>query len=370
MNKLPALSELGPVRLVSHAEQMGMGFEDVVVLLASDEHFAPYMAVALQSIVEHVSPERHYDIVVLTRNMSQQTIDTLVGHTRHPNVKLGFLDAETALKGTHLPCHGHFRPETFFRLLAPWLLPQVRKAIYLDSDLVVLEDLSELFDISVEGYLLAATRDADMLGQMGGYDSTVGPYLSQELGLRDPSLYFQAGVVMLNLEAFRHVFSVTDMLSLSTRKLWRWLDQDILNMLADGKYVTLDMRWNTLMDWKRLRRANIIAQAPDDIREQYEQARMQPAIVHFAGPDDRPWDYPECDMAAYFWEYAQRSAFIAELERRLRLSRGSLGGRANRAKVDLIFKGVMPLFDHLCPPGSERRTRVIKGYVALGGDIT
>lgn len=357
-------------KLASTAQEMGLNFEDVVIVLATDEVFAPYMAVTLESIVEASSKDRHYDIVVLSRDISQQSIDRIVSHTKAPQVSLGFLDAETALQGTKLPHHGHFRPETFFRLLAPWMLPQCSKAIYLDSDLVVLEDPATLFDTNVEGYLLAATRDADTVGQIHGYDGTVEPYLRNEMKLSNPELYFQAGVLLLNLSAFREVFTIEDMLNLATIKVWRWLDQDILNMLADGKYVELDMRWNTLMDWKHLRRNHIIAQAPTAIRKQYDRARSNPAIVHFAGPDDRPWLYPDCDMGEYFWDFAQRSTFIDVLLQRLEKSQSSLSGRLNRVKVDAIFKAIMPGFDYVCPPGSKRRTQVIRSYVALGGDIT
>lgn len=370
MPSITSVGSKGPVRLSLTADEMGLGFSDVVIVFASNEYFAPYMAVALESVVEAASPERHYDIVILTRDITQQTMETLVAHVGSSNVSIGFLDAESALQGTKLPHHGHFRPETFFRLLAPWMLPHCDKAIYLDSDLVVLDDPARLFDIGVDGYLLAATRDADTIGQLEGYDHTVGPYLADDLGLSDPYQYFQAGVLLLNLKAFRHIFTIEDMLRLSTVRVWRWLDQDILNMLADGKYVRLDMRWNTLMDWKALRRDHIIAQAPQDIRSQYDAARDDPAIVHFAGPDDRPWDYPDCDMGDYFWRFAQRSAFLDVLEQRLDSSQHSARGRLNRVKVDVIFKGIMPAFDRICPPGSKRRTRVIQGYVAIGGDIT
>lgn len=355
--------------LSSSADEMGLSFEDVVVVLASNEFFTPYMGVAIQSLVENASEDRHYDIVVLTRDITQRSIDTIVGHLPYPNVKVGFLDAESALKGTKLPHHGHFRPETFYRLLAPWLLPTVDKAVYLDSDLVVLSDIARLFDTEVGGHLLAATRDADTAGMVGGYNATVGPYLTDEMKLSDPSQYFQAGVLVMNLESFRYAFTIEDMLKLSTVRVWRWLDQDILNMLADGNYVHLDMRWNTLMNWKGIRRDKIIAQAPPELREQYERARQDPWIVHYAGPDDRPWDYPGCDMGDYFWDYARRSAFYDVLESRLDTSRHTPAGRLDRMKVGFIFKGVMPVVDHAFPPGSKRRTVLIKSYMAIGGDI-
>lgn len=358
------------VRLARTQEELGCALDDVVILLASNEFFAPYMAVAVQSISENASPSRHYDIIVLTRDIQQKTMDAITNNIHTPNVHIGFLDVKKALAGVNLPYHGHFRPETYFRLLAPWILPNLKKAIYLDSDLVVLDDLAELFDTNIDGYLLAATPDADTIGQLEGYDDTVGPYLMRDLNLSDPYSYFQAGVLVMNLEAFRDVFTIDDMLKISCVRTWRWLDQDILNMLADGSYVRLPMRWNTLMDWKGLRKNHIIAQAPIEIRQKYDEARADPAVIHYAGPEDRPWDHPDCDFGVYFWEYANRSALIKELEQRLEDAQHTFTGNFKKAKADTIFRGIIPAFDACCPPGTKRRTHLIKAYVKLGGDLT
>ena len=59
-------------RLSCTVEEMGLALDDVVILLACNEYFVPYTAVAIQSIVEHMSPDRHYDIVVLTRDLTQR----------------------------------------------------------------------------------------------------------------------------------------------------------------------------------------------------------------------------------------------------------------------------------------------------------
>lgn len=144
---------------------LGLSLDDVVVVFAASENFVPYLSVALQSLIEHASAERRYDIVVLTRDISPSSMITLSRQVNRDNIGIGFLDAEAAIGNRKLPHYGHFRLETYFRLLAPSLLPSVRKAVYLDSDLVVLADIAELWDMDVEGYLLGATRDADKIGR-------------------------------------------------------------------------------------------------------------------------------------------------------------------------------------------------------------
>ena len=362
-----ARNPLSSTMLASTSEDLDLPLDDVVVVFACSENFVPYLSVAVQSIIENASLTRRYDIVVLTRDISPASMITLTRQAKSDNVDIGFLDVDAALGDIKLPHHGHFRPETYYRLLSPQLLPNVDKAIYLDSDLIVCDDVAKLYDVDVRGYKLAATRDADTIGQIDGYDATVGPYLKNELGMSDPHDYFQAGVLLMNLAELRRTITPEEFLDLSTQRMWRWLDQDILNKVVNGEYVRVHMRWNYLMDWQHLRRTHIIANAPADVRAEYEEAAADPAIIHFAGPDNRPWLYPDADRAERFWRYAMRSPYLDEIRGQLEESRASAAGLAKRLQVIAIYKGIMPAFDKVCPAGSRRRDAVIRTYMALGG---
>ena len=353
--------------LASTSGDLDLPLNDVVIVFACSENFVPYLSVALQSIADNVSARRRYDIIVLTRNISPASMITLTRQVKSDNLGIGFLDVDAALGDIELPHHGHFRPETYYRLLAPSLLPNVDKAIYLDSDLIVDADVAKLFDTDVEGYPLAATRDADTLGQICGYDASVGPYLKNELGMKDPMDYFQAGVVLMNLAYLREHVSPDEFLAISTERMWRWLDQDVLNKVANGHYVRVHMRWNYLMDWQHLRRTHIVACAPADVRREYAEAAADPAIIHFAGPDNRPWLYTDADCADLFWKYAMRCPYLDELRGQLEESRASAAGLAKRLQVIALYKGIMPAFDKVCPAGTHRRNAIIKTYMRAGG---
>lgn len=358
---------LSSTMLASSSVDLDLPLSDVVIVFACSESFVPYLSVATQSIIENADPRRRYDIIVLTRDISPASMITLTRQVKSEHVGIGFLDVDAALGDIELPHHGHFRPETYYRLLAPQLLPNVDKAIYLDSDLIVCDDIAKLYDVDVTGYPLAATRDADTIGQIDGYDTTVGPYLKDELGMSDPHDYFQAGVLLMNLARIRSTVTPEEFLELSTQRMWRWLDQDVLNKVVNGNYVRVHMRWNYLMDWQHLRRTHIVANAPEDVRTEYDEAAKNPAIIHFAGPDNRPWLYPDADRADDFWHYAMGSPYLDEIRGQLEDSRATAGGLAKRLQVIAIYKGIMPAFDKVCPAGSRRREAVIRTYMGLGG---
>lgn len=358
---------LSSTMLASSSVDLDLPLSDVVIVFACSENFVPYLSVATQSITENASAQRRYDIIVLTRDISPASMITLTRQVKSENVGIGFLDVDAALGDIELPHHGHFRPETYYRLLAPQLLSNVDKAIYLDSDLIVCDDIAKLYDVDVTGYPLAATRDADTIGQIDGYDTTVGPYLKNELGMSDPHDYFQAGVLLMNLAQLRATVTPDEFLELSTARMWRWLDQDVLNKVVDGNYVRVHMRWNYLMDWQHLRRSHIIANAPANVRAEYDEAAADPAIIHFAGPDNRPWLYPDADRADDFWQYAMHSPYLDEIRGQLEESRASAAGLAKRLQVIALYKGIMPAFDKVCPSGTRRRAAVIRTYMGLGG---
>ena len=360
-------SPLSRTMLSTSSTGLDLPLNDVVIVFACSENFVPYLSVAIQSIVDNASNDRRYDIIVLTRDLSPTSMVTLTRQTKGVNVGIGFLDVDAALGDIKLPHHGHFRPETYYRLLAPQLLPNVNKAIYLDSDLIVDSDIAELYDYDVQGFKLGATRDADTLGQIDGYDATVGPYLRDELGMDDPHDYFQAGVLLMNLAELRRTVTAQEFLAISTERMWRWLDQDVLNKVVNGEYVRIPMKWNYLMDWQHLRRTHIVSNAAPDVREEYDEARRDARIVHFAGPDNRPWLYPDADGADLFWRYAQRSPYLEEIRAQLEDSRATVKGLAKRLQVIALYKGIMPAFDKTCPGGSKRREAIIKTYNALGG---
>lgn len=366
--------------LAKSSSELDLSFADVVVLLASNERFAPYASVVVQSLIEHASPDRTYDIVVLTNDISQTSARRLIGQTENSpfgNVGLDLLDAEAVLDGLKLPNRGRFRAAAHYRLLAPELLPQVAKAVYLDADLVVLHDVAELFDVDLDGKFLAAVHDADTAGQYAGYDPVVKPYLENEVGLEDPRSYFQSGVLVMDLERMRELKLSEEMVGLAVSRKWRWPDQDILNRMAQSKaddprdsYVRLDPRWNVLHDWKRLRRSHIVAQAPAEVQAAYDKAGRDPFVVHYAGPDDRPWIYPKADRADLFWDAASRSPFYDELRRGLAASRRDPAALVLRLWIAFIYKIGMPAIDVLLPCGTRRRAWVLGLYERMGGRCT
>ena len=211
---------------------------------------------------------------------------------------------------------GHFAVETYFRLLMPEIFKNYTKALYMDSDLVLNADPGELYHTDVSGYLLAACHDSDTAGLYNGYEPNKKYYMDHILKIKKPYEYFQAGVILFNLEEFRKRYKTKDMLQFAASYKWELLDQDVLNYIAQGSVKYVDSEWNVMTDWAGIRISQIIALAPKRMNADYLKARKNPKIIHYAGPD-KPWHQPYADKAEYFWKHARKCPYYEVILQRL-----------------------------------------------------
>lgn len=319
--------------------------------MAANDGYVPYLSTLLQSIADNANAKRNYDIVILTTDITEDNQAALKQQIETPHISLRFFDVTPIAKGKmdDLKLRGHFQIETYYRLLMQDILLDWDKVLYLDSDMVVLRDIAELFDTDVNGYLLAACKDADTAGLYNGYEPSRKPYTDEVLKLSKPYDYFQAGTILFNLDMFRTTFEVDDMIALAAQGQWKLLDQDVLNVLAQGCVKSIPMEWNVMTDWRGLRIKRIISRAPKELYDEYMEARKHPAIIHYAGPE-KPWNDPESDMADYFWEYAKETPYYDGLIERL-------AARGNRRQLisNNMWDKLYPLYARLLPDGSRRR---------------
>ena len=282
---------------------------NVPIVIATNDYYAPYVSTLLLSIKENASIENNYDILILSHDIKDGNIkilkDTLADRK---NFSLRFTDPGFLLDGYDLYTRGHFSVETYYRLVLPEMLPSYDKLLYIDVDVIAEADFAELYHTDVEGYLLAAAHDPDTAGLYNGFQPDKKEYMDKELSLANPYHYFQAGILVMNLKEFRNTFTTKQILDVAAQKEWQLLDQDILNKLCEHRVKTLDMSWNVMYDYAGIRIKEIIGLAPDWLYKEYMEARKHPKIIHYAGPE-KPWLFPEGDFADIFWKYAKQTPY-------------------------------------------------------------
>jgi lipopolysaccharide biosynthesis glycosyltransferase len=183
-----------------------------------------------------------------------------------------------------LPSEELFTPAMWFRIFLPELLPDVDRVLYLDVDTLAVDSLEPLWRTDLTGYLLGAVTNVFERHRLGR------PAM---LGLAGPHVYFNSGVLLLNLVEMRRAGSTAAILDYARGKgaELEWPDQDALNVVLGGRRLGLHPRWNCMNS------TLTFPWAPEVFGEEaVEEARRHPGIRHFEGPErNKPWHYM-CDF--------------------------------------------------------------------------
>ena len=284
----------------------------VPVVLAANNDFIPVFATCLQSVLNNTSEKSNYDIILIHSDVNEDNKATLLEMVApHKNVSLRFLNACRFLSDYKLVANEHISTETYYRFLIQDAIKGYDKVLYIDCDLIVKNDLAELYKTDVSGYALAATHDADFSGQVNGAVPSTAVYAKDVLKLEKPFEYAQAGVILFNVKEMKKLHTTNEWLDFC-QEGFMYSDQDVINKYCVGKIKTLDMSWNVLMDNDHDRIKRVISQAPKYIQDEYFEARKHPYIVHFAG-FKKPWYDPAGDYAHEFWTTARKTPYYEEL---------------------------------------------------------
>ena len=173
----------------------------VAVFFTIDDAYAPFLAVAITSLIEHASPQRSYHLVVLHEGLSAANQERLAAMAKD-NVSIGFVPMEGQIKGI-LDRKGnrlradYFTLTIFFRLFIPALFPQYDKGVYVDSDVVFEADVAELFETELDGNLIGACRDLSIVDIPPFVE-----YVDKAVGV-SVERYFNSGVLLMDMAGLR-----------------------------------------------------------------------------------------------------------------------------------------------------------------------
>ena len=136
----------------------------IPIFYACDDNFVKYTVVSLQSLMANASRDKQYCIHVLHTNISQEMQDVMYA-MQDEQFTIRFDDVTDYLKSIHdkLPLRDYYSRTTYFRLFIAEMFPEYDKAIYIDSDTVVLGDIAELYAYDLGDHYVGAAREQVMV---------------------------------------------------------------------------------------------------------------------------------------------------------------------------------------------------------------
>ncbi len=290
----------------------------VPVFFATDDNYAPFLAVALNSLLKNASSTNLYKIYVLTTNLAlehQEKISQVVQKSGK-NVSIEFVSLKDKMEQMKSMFHlrDYYSIETYYRFFIPDLFPEYDKVLYLDCDIVVLKDIAELYNTDITQNLVGAAVEEVMTE----YD-WAGNYVEKALGV-DRNTYFNAGILLMNAAEFRKQRIASQFINILQRFTFRVTqDEDYLNVICKDKTVLLDLGWNkTAFKNKK-----------------FDDSHLN--LVHYK-ISWKPWHYSGIEYEDYFWNYAQETAYIDELREMLKNYSDK-----DKARDEAMFKNLVKM---------------------------
>lgn len=258
----------------------------IPIFFATDDNYLPFLAITLQSLYENCSKNYEYKIYVLNTGVRAEFKEKILRYSKD-GFSVRFVDVSKPLQeiAAHLHMRDYYTTTTYFRIFIASMFPQYDKAIYLDCDTVVLGDIANLYEIELADNLIAGAP-CEGVNSFHVYKK----YVREVTGL-NPDYYFNAGVLLMNLKAFREEGFYTQFAKLLQEYKFTLIqDQDYLNVLCQDRVLRLPRAWNKSPVAKDL------------------LAREELCIVHYL-MTWKPWHYADVPYGEYFWEYAKKTEF-------------------------------------------------------------
>jgi len=278
----------------------------IPIIFASDENYAPYMATAMQSVMENADKEQKYVFIVLYKNLSKETLGKLKQQVcAYPYFSIEFANVSKELENFSLKVAdiGSWTVETYFRLIVPWFFKEYDKIIYMDCDMICNSDISCVYKIDIGNNLIAGAPDVPLISiyntpkYKGNFKSSVIEKMDK------PENYINAGFIIMNIKEFRNKYTSDYLLNLAQNSGYKFNDQDIFNSIAENSIFILPQEFNFLnTDWD-------ISHAPEKMIEEYCKAKENPKIIHYT--TSKPWKRELNPLYFHlFWKYSTRTPFI------------------------------------------------------------
>ncbi len=247
----------------------------ISIVSSSNEAFVPHLATLFLSLLTTKQTNTTFHFYVIDDDISLRSkflLNRTVGefNARISYVTIDPTDFSGAVESDRIP------QTAYYRISIPNLLKENKRAIYMDCDMITLEDIEALWEADLGEQLLGAVEDAgfhDWLEKMGIESET--------------DLYFNSGLMVMDLEKWRKekiTEKVLGFIENNPGKL-TFHDQDALNAILHDRWLELDPRWNaqTYMMLQEKEHPTIQGQA------RWDEATKKPAVIHFCG-HAKPWN--------------------------------------------------------------------------------
>jgi lipopolysaccharide biosynthesis glycosyltransferase len=215
--------------------------EPIVIVLASDQGYFDGLWITLVSLMLYTNTKRHLKIYVFDGGIHSDSKQKLLKelHKLNSNFTLEWIVPDLRQFKSLISMGSSYM--TYARIFIPNMIAEP-KVIWLDVDLLVLNDIELLWDIDIKGYPLAGCQESPSVLFKDDVSNL------SKLGISADAPYFNAGILVMDNRALLKMnFSKKCVHFLQENSgNYKFWDQSAINVICYNQIKSLDRAWNYL----------------------------------------------------------------------------------------------------------------------------
>ncbi len=225
--------------------------DPISIVCVSDNHYVVLMAALLKSIEINHHSEEDINVYIVDDGIKKGNKKRLMESIDNNKIKVIWIKINDAIpKNFKLPVDPSSYPKNIHvRIFIPYFIPEsVKRVIYMDVDMIVLKDISELWNKNIENNIIGAVQDSispQFKSETGG---GVDNYL--ELGLTADTKLFNSGLIIMDIEKWKKADMSKNVMDILDKNMEFAMfgDQYGLNVGFVNKWFELEKEWNAFAD--------------------------------------------------------------------------------------------------------------------------
>jgi lipopolysaccharide biosynthesis glycosyltransferase len=274
------------------------------IVTAANAAYAMPLATTLRSVVDNNPKWWPWVIYVLSDGFDTETKLRVERSLPSGSAEIQWIQIDMSAFAGFSSGPRNLSKMTYARLLVPRVIPEdFERVLYLDADILVIDNLEALWKTNLIGAPFAAVSDLYLHTsfELKGIEPEIGRLNHPEFTNLPPIRnYCNAGVLLINLPRWReHMISEKALAFLAANPHTSNVDQDAINVSANGQWKAISGRWNFQDSYST------------DPREK------RAAIVHFV-TQHKPW-LPQSRHRAFglYDSYRARTRFARSTKEKL-----------------------------------------------------
>lgn len=310
--------------------------DPIVVACAADDFFAMPLAVTAYSLLANLNPNDWIDFYILDGGIQASNQEKIIQSLKGKPIEIHWVQPRfDYMEKLYCQSQSTYPISAYYRLLLPEIIPdRYQKVIYLDTDVILLEDIAKLWHLELGEYYMLAAMDA--ANRKMDWPTHLKHFDLDSMGISREDKYLQSGVLLINLNKWRADRIADKLLDFIANHLeLPYPDMDALNFVLAGKWGELDPRWNQIPVVHNFK----FWENSPYTEEEFKNVVNHPFIIHY-GSKPKPWNQGCTHPQQSLWyDYLNQTAWAGWentfLDRNIQLMR-RIGRRLVKSTKKLV----------------------------------